>query len=173
MPNYSYFLSGDPDDVLFQTIEIRHPAFEHYHRFVANKADGLYVPVETQDEAGNLITEQLFYEYAPLEIKLGESNESLDQYIDVTIGDLGDILPAEIEAIRNSEYTPMQKPEVIYCEYLASNLAEPSLVISNLEISEYRMKSGMAIFKCEVKKLNARKTGVTYNLKDFPIMRGL
>ena len=173
MPNYNYFLAGNPDDVLFQTIEISHPAFRNEHRFVANKADGLYVPFESEDENGNPVASQLFYEYAPLDIKLGESTESLDQYIEVTIGDLGDILPSEIEAIRSDEFSSMQKPEVVYAEFLASNLNEPTLVIGNLEISQYTMKTGMAVFKCEVKKLNTRKTGVTYNLKDFPIMWGL
>ena len=46
MPNYDFYLKGNPNDVLLQLIEVTHPAFSKVYRYVKNAVDGVTVKHE-------------------------------------------------------------------------------------------------------------------------------
>lgn len=168
--NYNYFLQGNPNDVLLQCLEISHPAFSDVYRFVVNKSDGFTVHIKNAD---NSITDH-FFEFLPAEVTLGKSQDNLDNTLNVKVGDLGDLFKQEILNVRTHEDVKvrMTKPSVVYSEWLLSDPTKVYFAIQNLEIAAYKIDVNGASFSCQARKVNGRKTGVTYNLNDFPCMRG-
>ena len=74
MPNYDFYLKGNPNDVLLQLIEVTHPAFSKVYRYVKNAVDGVTVKHENGID--------YWYEYSPLSIKKSKSSDDLDQSLE-------------------------------------------------------------------------------------------
>ena len=85
--DYDFYLVGNPQSVRLQLIEITHPAFSQVYRFVRNHALGVTV---IQDGA------QVFYQYMPIQLQKSKASSDLDQSINITIGDVSEIIPDEI-----------------------------------------------------------------------------
>lgn len=163
MPDYDYFLRGNPNDVLLQCIEVSHPSFTKTYRYVKNAADG--VTVKHEDGTSRE------YLYSPLTIQKSKTSDDLDQSINIGVGDLGEDFPKEIDRLRNGSYQTV-KPILNYREYLTSDLTKPMLYILNLEVTDYQPKTDGAVFTCKAKQLNLSKSGETYTLDKFPSLRG-
>ena len=164
MPDYNYWLSGNPDDVRLQCVEISHPAWSKVYRIVQNHADGITVT----HEGGFTYP----YEYVPLTIQKGNNSDDLDQEITIGVGDLGEDFPLEIDRIRASTLYSHVRPMLNYREYNLSDLTQPQVTILGLEATDYEPKIEGAVFICRAKQMNLTKTGETYNLDDYPTLRG-
>lgn len=163
MPDYNYWLSGNPDDVRLLLVEISHPAWSKVYRIVQNHADGVTVQHE------NSVSYD--YDYVPLTIQRGNNSDDLDQDITIGVGDLGETFPLELDVARESAFADV-RPTLNYREYNLSDLTKPQLTILGLEVTDYEPKREGAVFVCRAKQMNLTKTGITYNIKDFPTMRG-
>ena len=163
MPDYNYWLSGNPDDVRLLCVEVSHPAWSKVYRIVQNHADGVTVQHE------NSVSYD--YDYVPLTIQRGNNSDDLDQDITIGVGDLGETFPLELDAARASAFADV-RPTLNYREYNLSDLTKPQLTILGLEVTDYEPKREGAVFVCRAKQMNLTKTGITYNIKDFPTMRG-
>lgn len=164
MPDYSFWLSGNPDDVRLQCVEISHPAWSKVYRIVQNHADGVTVTHE-----GGLT---FAYEYVPLTIQRGANSDDLDQEITIGVGDLGEYFPLELDRIRASTMYSHVRPTLNYREFNLSDLSKPQVTILGLEATDYEPKKEGAVFVCRAKQMNLTKTGETYNLDDYPTLRG-
>lgn len=164
MPDYSFWLSGNPDDVRLLLVEISHPAWSKTYRIVQNHSDGITVKHE-----GGLSFD---YDYVPLTIRKGTNSDDLDQEITIGVGDLGEDFPLEIDRIRASDRYSKVKPKLNYREYNLSDLTKPQLTIIGLEVTDYEPKIEGAVFVCRAKQMNLAKTGEVYNLDDYPTLRG-
>ncbi len=164
MPDYSYWLSGSPDDVRLQCVEISHPAWSKVYRIVQNHADGITVTHE-----GGLT---FAYEYVPLTIQKGSNSDDLDQEITIGVGDLGEDFPKELDAIRASATYSKVRPTLNYREYNLSDLTKPQVTILGLEATDYEPKREGAVFVCRAKQMNLTKTGEVYTLDNTPTLRG-
>ena len=87
-----YWLRGRHDDVRLECIEIKHPSFSRDYRFVRNHADGVRVRHEDKVYRD--------YEPLPLTIKAAKSADDLQQSFTIGIGDVGEIMPYEIDRLR-------------------------------------------------------------------------
>lgn len=163
MPDYNYWLSGNPDDVRLLLVEITHPAWSKPYRIVQNHADGLSVKHE------NGVS--YFYEYVPLTIQRGSNSDDLDQDITIGVGDLGEDFPSELKRARDSQYSDI-RPTLNYREYNLSDLTKPQLTILGLEVTDYEPKREGAVFVCRAKQMNLTKTGEVYTLDNTPTLRG-
>lgn len=163
MPDYNYWLSGNPDDVRLLLVEISHPAWSKTYRIVQNHADG--VTVQHED------TFSYDYEYVPLTIQRGNNSDDLDQEITIGVGDLGEIFPKELDAARASAYSKI-RPRLNYREYNLSDLTKPQVTILDLEVTDYEPKKEGAVFVCRAKQMNLTKTGEVYTLDNTPTLRG-
>jgi hypothetical protein len=95
MSTYSeYFLNSPSNVVRLETIEISHPNFTQTYRIVRNAINGL----AAFDETGLSHN----YDYYPCQIKATSAKDDLDQELEITFGDLGDILPKELDAVFNA-----------------------------------------------------------------------
>lgn len=165
MPDaYDYFLRGDPDDVRLQLIEATHPSWVRPYRYVQNAVDG--VSVKHEDGAYRS------YQYSPITIKKSKSDDSLDQSITITIGDLGMNLPDDMDRLRNSTIHSTKRPTLNYREYLLSDLNTPIVSVTGLQVTDYQPHKMGGMFVCRAQELNLTKTGISYTLEDFKTLRG-
>lgn len=157
-----YWLVGRHDDVRLECVEITHPSFSRGYRFVRNHADG----VRVRHENGYYYD----YEYLPLTIQPSQSSDNLLQGFTIGIGDVGEILPYEIQRLRNGSY-PNIRPAVNYRVYLTSDLSQPLSSVLGLEVTDNQRKKQGAVFKCQAKETNKTSTGVKYTLDRYPMLR--
>lgn len=163
MPDYNFWLSGNPDDARLMCVEISHPAWSKPYRIIQNYADGLSVKHENGV--------RYWYEYVPLTIQRGSNSDDLDQEITIGVGDLGGDFPKELDAARASQYSHI-RPTLNYREYNLSDLTKPQLTILGLEVTDYEPKREGAVFVCRAKQMNLTKTGGVYTLDNTPTLRG-
>ena len=161
--DYEFYLVGNPQAVRLQLVEIAHPAFTQTFRFVRNHALGVTVTHENGVSA--------HYEYLPIPVQKGKSSTDLEQTLTITIGDVGEIIPKQIDLIRKSDLFALIRPIVNYREYYSDKLGEPCLVGSNLEVTDYSLQKQGVVFKCQAKDIANTKTGSTYNLDSHPLLR--
>lgn len=115
---------------------------------------------------------QKHFDYIPMAIKAGTTRETLDSYYDVTLGDLGEYIPAEIDRIEAADMSDV-KPKVVYREYRSDNLGEILYGPIRLEVSSMTPNAdGTTSFRAEAPKLNLTGTGRIYSITDFPSLRG-
>lgn len=160
----SFFLTARMDDVIFDCVEIYHPAFSQVYRKVRNNADGLTVRHETGATLYH-------YEWYPMEItELGESAD-LDNGRRIDFGDLGEILPLELDNVAAADMFHV-KPTITYRAYKSTDLNYPLVGPLILEAPSFSFNQMGASFEAVAPYVNRNKTGETYNLTRFPMLRG-
>ncbi len=110
-----FFFTSHPNTVQFQTIEITHPNFTSPFRFVRNEPNGILAFNEGLDGPYT-------YEYLPMEIKTLGTTSSLDQSLEVTLGDLGQIIPTQLRILSDGNGF-QTKPILVYREYRSDDYA--------------------------------------------------
>ena len=158
-----YWLRGRHDDVRLECIEIKHPSFSRDYRFVRNHADGVRVRYEDKVYRD--------HEPLPLTIRAGQSADNLQQSFTIGIGDVGEIMPFEIDRLRRGQHSTT-RPTLNYRVYLTSDLTEPMTSVRGLEITDNQPQKRGAVFKCQAKQLNKTSTGVIFTIDLVPTLRG-
>lgn len=164
MTDYAeFFLNTTADIIMFETITLSHPDLSQTYRLVRNKMDGLTATLETSST--------VTFDYAPLSISRGEVMQNIDQSIDVTFGDLGEILPQELDLIAE-ENGFSTKPVLTYRVYRSDDLSVPLEVIT-LDVESISFDVDGALISAKSKSLNINSTGEIYTIDRFPMLRGL
>jgi hypothetical protein len=157
----SFYFDGPASAAPIQTLEISHPSFSQVWRVQGMYRQGLWA----RDEHG----EQQWFEFVPVALRPLEDRGNLDFGLAVTFGDLGDILPDEIERARAAD-TMHIKPTVIYRTYRSDDLSAPMVGPVKLEAREINRQNG-AQFDAKAPELNISKTGERYTVDRFPGLR--
>lgn len=165
MSEYSeFFLNRSGSVVQLECIEFAHPAFASTFYVVRNSMDG--VTVQHEDGTSH------FYEYYPLQIDRGTTNDDLDQTLSITLGDMGAVLPVQIDAVNSSNFADI-KPTIKFRIYRHDDLTKPIYSLQTLEVSSLsRDGTGAATFVAKAVELNNTKTGQIYSLNEYPSLRG-
>lgn len=164
MTDYTeYFLKSKSSTVAFETFEIYHPNFTQTWRIVRNSVDGLTATTEESEE--------VFFSYYPCRIENAGVRDDLDQSIKIVMGDLGEILPVEIDEISSANAFHI-KPTVKYRVFRSDNLTQPMFGPVLLEIANFAFNREGATFEAKAPSLNVFKTGEIYSLDRFPTLRG-
>lgn len=164
MSNYAdFFLRCASSVVQLELLEVSHPSFTNVYRIVRNATEGVTVKLENGDTA--------VFDYYPLQINVGASRDDLDQSIVVNIGDLGEVLPKEIDAVK-ADNSFVTKPTVIYRTYRSDDLTAPMLGPIYLEIEAFSFNKEGASFEAKAPSLNVTKTGELYKFDRFIMLRG-
>lgn len=158
----NFFLNGYSSVVQFECIELIHPNFTKTYRIVRNNTNGVTVKHEN-DVAYP-------YEYYPLKITPSSSRDDLDFSLKLEFGDLGEILPNELDAIRSSDGFDI-KPVFKYRTYRSDNLDTVMFGPMVLEISEFSFDKDGAAFQAKAPSLNISNTGEIYSIDRFPSLR--
>lgn len=162
MSDLEFHLGSTGAPVYLQCIEFGHPEFSQVYRVVTNAAEGFTLKHEDGID--------YFYEYVPLVIQLGSSLDNLDQKINVTLGDLGEKLPKEIERIRIAGSTV--KPYLNYRTYRHDRPNTPLEVVKGLEIGGMSENDQATTFEAHAPLLNSNRTGLVYDFETYPMQRG-
>jgi len=165
MSNYSeYFLNSLSTVVQLECLEISHSKFTQTYYIVRNATQGVTVTHEdgsTHD-----------YQYYPLKLKLSGPQENLDHVLTATFGDLGEIIPSEIDAIRAGDGFA-EYPVVRYRVYRSDDLATVLYGPLYLQIKRLNPIAEGCTFEASAPSLNVNATGERYKLSRFPMLRGL
>jgi hypothetical protein len=161
-----FFLNSTSSVVQLELLEISHPNFtptDHTYRVVRNATNGVRVQLED-------FTFQDFV-YYPLKIVSIGSRSNLDSGLRIDLGDLGQVLPKELDAI-SSASGYFTKPIIVYRTYRNDNLNSPLFGPMILEITTFSFKREGSSFEAKAPSLNIGKVGEFYTLNKFPMLRG-
>lgn len=164
MSKYSeFFLLSNSHVVELETLEISHPAFSKIYRIVRNSSNGLIATLET----GEIVT----FDYYPLRITPMQSSDDLDQGIKIEFGDLGQILPIELDNIAAAGSFGI-KPKAIYRTFRSDDLSAPMNGPFVFEIKQMPFNLNGVAFEASAPKINLNSTGEIYTADRFPMLAG-
>lgn len=164
MSDYSeFFLNSKSSVVQLELLELSHPNFSKVYRIVRNAVQGVTVTLETSVVAT--------FDYYPLRIESNGSRDDLDQSFSITLGDLGEILPKELDSV-SSANTFNIKPTIVYRTYRSDDLSKPLFGPVHLEVDSFAFNKDGASFQAKAPSLNVNKTGEIYTFERFPMLRG-
>lgn len=158
----AFFLNAQASIIMYDTIEISHPNMTKTYYLVRNNPNGL----TATDENSNSLT----FEYLPFIISKGKSSSSdLDQTFEVQLGDLGDILANEIDAIILADGM-RTKPVIKYRGYASNDLTAPIYGPLRYEINSVPRNSEGSSISASVPRLADNKTGEAYTIDLLGVM---
>jgi hypothetical protein len=164
MSQYSkFFLNSRSNVIELETLEISHPSFSKTYFIVRNSIAGLTATLED----GRVIT----FDYYPVRITPMAASDDLDQAIKIEFGDLGQILPTELDRI-NVAGTFGTKPVVKYRTFRSDDLSQPMNGPVLFEISDMPFSKDGVAFEAGAPKVNYNTTGEVYTNDRFPMLRG-
>ena len=164
MSTYSeFFLNSRSSVVQLELIEISHSKFSKVYRVVRNAVNGVTVTLETG------ATE--VFDYYPLRIENNGARDDLDQSFNITLGDLGEVLPVELDRVASGDGFG-EKPKVVYRTYRSDDLNRPLFGPILLEVESFAFNREGCTFTAKAPSLNINKTGELYLLDRFPMLRG-
>lgn len=144
-------------------LEISHPSWSKVYRIVRNMPGGVTVTHEDGEVCS--------YDYYPLKITGIAANQTLDQSLQCQLGDLGTVLPKELDAVIAAG-TNGVRPTVKYRTYASNNLLSPLDGPQILEIVNLPFNSDGVSFEATAPSVDGNKTGETYTIDRFPMLRG-
>lgn len=155
--------------VLLETIETSHSLWDEPIRIVTNHPDGVAVTLENDQPA--------FFEFVPLLAQRGNTSDDLDQTLNITVGDLGEVLPPLVKKIHDAASD--EKPQVVYRSFAfdaaSMTLTKPTPIeiIRGLHVSKMNRDHQATTFEAATSGKNSVKTGRTFNFEGYPDLRGL
>jgi hypothetical protein len=162
MSNYSqFFLNSSSHVVQLELLEISHPDFSQVYRIVRNAINGVTVTLE--DASSHT------FDYYPVKITPTGSSNDLDQKIELQFGDLGEILPMELDRVLER---PSTKPTLLYRTYRSDDLTAPLFGPQKFQINMITFKKEGALMEATAARLNLNTTGEVYTMDRFPILNG-
>ena len=167
MPDYtSFFLDSSSGVVPLECVEISHPDFEQPFRYVKNDVNGVTVKHAVSGP-------NVEYVYQPMSIQRSTVTNALDQKLALTIGDVDDELIEAVISARLGENWN-QRPQVKWRLYRDDDLSSPMVELQTLEVASLSKDgTGNCTFDAKAPELNSVKTGETYSLERFPLLRGM
>lgn len=166
MPTYEeFFLNSSVTVRRIDLLEISHPNMSQVYRCLRNKGstnNELIVTLETGEQAT--------FKYVPMRFEKGEFTGNMEQKIKVTFGDLGELIPDEIDRIELADADDI-KPMVRYWQYASNNLRNPLVGPVILQIKSFASNWQGCMFDAIAPQINVSGTGEIYNLEDIPMLR--
>lgn len=159
----SFFLNSPSSVVPLDTMVISHPSFSKTYYIVRNAINGITAKLEDGTDAT--------FEYYPLSIKQSGASDDLDQRLQVQLGDLGEIIPEEIDNAFNAG-TLTTKPQLVFRCYRSDDLTAPMEGPFYYDIASIASKKKASAFTAEAPRLNNNQTGELYSLDRFPMLGG-
>lgn len=164
-PEYiDYFLNSRSSVVQLELLEVNHPSFSQPYRIVRNAADGVTVDLSPAEEG-------VEFTYYPARVSSVGAKGDLDAAIRVELGDLGEIIPLEVDRVRDQARFHV-KPSVRFWAFRSDDLSGPIFGPLALEVREFTFNHEGARFEAIAPSLNSIRTGERYNLDRFPMLRG-
>lgn len=166
-PYSEFFLNSDSNIVQLELIEISHPLFSQVYYIVRNAVAGVTVTLETAVAQA--------FDYYPVKVTPSGSYNDLDQTLQVSFGDLGQVLPKELDRLNLAVSTIpgyFTKPTLTYRTYRSDDLSGPLSGPIKFLIDNIAFNKEGATLTCSASRLNLTATGEPYSMDRFPMLRG-
>lgn len=160
----AFFFATSPAIAQLQLLEIAHPAFSATYHFTRSILAGVVVTHE--GGVGPFV-----YTYMPMSIKPVGSGNDMDQQIEVSIGDVGTVLPAELDSVANANKMTI-KPTITYREYKSDDLTLPLYGPFVFQIDRISFNRSGATTTAKAAAFNKGRVGLYYTLSLFPMLKG-
>lgn len=160
MANYyaQFYLNSSGGVVPLECVELSHPSFPKVFRYVKNDMDGIIAGGQS-------------YFYQPMSIKRNNVTNDLDQTLALTLADMDDEFANAVAGIHTSPYSRV-KPSCVFKIFRDDSLDEPVTQLQTLEVPTVSKDSeGLVTFDAQAPQLNSVKTGRTYSIEDYPLLR--
>lgn len=165
MADYTeFFLKSKSSVIQYELLEISHPDFTQTYFIVRNNTQGLTVTLEGGSEQA--------FEYYPMQVTPAGARDDLDFAVQVNFGDLGELLPTELDAVASAGGYGV-KPTVKYRLYSSDDLTAPMLGPHTLQVTAFSFTRDGASFIAKAPSLNVNRAGEVYRLARFPMLKGL
>ena len=160
MPSYAaFYLNSASSVVLLDTIQITHPNFSQEYDIVRNATLGVTATIEDGVTSKNFV-------YYPLGIARQGASDDLDQSLQIQLGDLGQIIPQEIDRVRAAGAMKI-RPQLIYRSYRSDDLTAPLEGPFLFEVPTLASASQETTIQASAPRLNLNTTGEAYRLDRF------
>ena len=164
MTDYTaFFLNGPSNVIAYDTFEISHSQFTQTYRVVRNATSGLTATLEDGSE--------VTFDWYPVQITRPDKNDTLDQVLTIEFGDLGEVLPAEIDAVYNADAMD-EKPTIKYRAFRSDDLSAPMLGPLEFDVEGIAYTKDGAGLRAASKRLQRFGTGVAYTFDLFDTLKG-
>ena len=165
MSNYSEFFFGAKGSISeLELIELSHPSFSKTYYLVRNHPLNGGVLVYTE------LGFPRFFEYYPMRIANTDSATNLDQTMTITFGDLGGIIPQEIDNIRVAD-TFLIYPTLLYRTYRSDDLTTPLFGPIRFQVRASPRQKNACTLNIAAPRLNQNATGERYDMNRFAGLR--
>lgn len=163
MSSYTeFFLSSPARVVQLDLLEISHPNFSKTYRIVRNKVGGVTATIDGSPQD---------FEYYPLTVTPNSDRGDLDYALQIQLGDLGELIPAELDNIAAADGWNT-KPGVRYWTFRSDDLTSPLFGPISLEVAVFPMTREGVSFVASAPALNSNRTGEMYLPSRFPGLAG-
>lgn len=164
MSAYTEFFLNSPSSVVqLELLEVSHPDFTATYRVVRNAVAGVTVTLETGAAAT--------FDYYPLRVTPAGIRDTLDFGLRIDLGDLGEVLPAEVDAVTDAGGFGI-KPTVVYRTYRSDDLSVPLFGPLTLRVTSFSFTREGSTFEAQAPTISVASTGELYKLDRFPMLRG-
>ena len=163
-----FLLDSKRSIIEFETIELSHPAFTQSYFIVRNHPSGLTLGVESLDGS----FQQVEFQYVPMTVTPTAFRNDLDFGLEISFGDLGEILQVEANRVLASPENRV-KPNLIYRGYRSDDLSAPMNGPFELTINDITFNRDGATFIADARRLNLTRIGEVYTTQRFKGLRGL
>ncbi len=158
-----FYLSSKSSVGQIECIEISDSSVSQVYYLVRNARDGIIVTHEDSTSHA--------YTYMPMRLELSGPRDDLDHVLQIVMGDLGEIIPQELDAVRDAN-TLSEMPVVIFRTYASDNLSAPLYGPIVLEVRRFSMDRMGCTFEAKAPSLNVSRTGEVYSIARFPMLAG-
>lgn len=159
-----FFLNSKSSVVELECLEISHSLFSQVYYVVRNATKGVTVTHEN--------TTSHDYVYYPMRLSLSGPSDDLDHILSVSFGDLGEIIPAEIDRVKAGngfDELPIIKYRTYRSDDLETVLSGPIL----LQVKPFSFTRDGVTLEAKAPSLNVATTGEVYSYARFPMLKGL
>lgn len=156
-----FYLQSSPNIVELETLQISHPSFSQVFYLTYNDTLGFTAGLGDGGSA--------YFRYVPMSIRGSTLATDLDYGITVSLGDLGNIIQAELDRVEADDTWAIY-PEVIYRAYRSDRLDAPMRGPIKLIIADYTYNDDGFAFKATAPDIKMSGTGNLYTLERFPTL---
>ena len=153
-----FFFNTRESVVEYETLILQHPNFSQPYFLVRNKSPSL-----TTVHGPNT------YDYLPMTIKPLASQTDMDQEIEVTLGDLGEVIAAELENIAEANGFNI-KPQCTYATFRSDDTSARMFGPIDMNLDAVSLSKDGAAFKAKSTNFNVNTTGEIYDTTRFPML---
>ena len=158
-----FYLNSPASLVEFETIQIFHEDFSQVFYFVRNNTEGLDARLEGDNGA---LGPEIHFEFVPMRLQPQATRTNLDYSIQVTLGDVGEILSRELALLIPTDGF-INKPVFIYRTYRSDDLTKPLFGPIDLEIETLELSKEYVAFTASAPNFNLVTTGEAYTKDRF------